>query len=220
MRGGNVHQRDKGLHCSQRPRSTQKANTISDFQVGLGWQLSSCGGPLASPPTKSITDPRPCCPAPASDACAPHSCLGGGSGIPVPSAPPVTSTTSERGSVSVDSSNTLTHTNDMDWDPAPNPKQTQTVGPMSSSQTSSFAPAAPFSSGGGGGGGGGATGAGVRPGGGLSRRGSGSVFLDKVGITRVPDRAWTIALDYLDLAEVSGFWFAAGRRVEGFGAFV
>ncbi|CAM9784615.1 unnamed protein product, partial [Ectocarpus sp. 13 AM-2016] len=35
----------------------------------------------------------------------------------------------------------------------------------------------------------------------LSRRASGSIFADRVGITRIPDRAWTIALDYLELGE-------------------
>lgn len=33
-----------------------------------------------------------------------------------------------------------------------------------------------------------------------SRRGLGST--EKIGITRIPDRAWTIALDYLELGEV------------------
>eukprot|EP00752_Nemacystus_decipiens_P013887 g12327.t1 len=121
------------------------------------------------------------------------------SGTSTPRVHPAGSISSTEGSsAGIDSSNTpATHTNEMDWDPAPNPKQIQLVGPMSSSQTSSFAPAAAFSSGGGG-----AAGTGMRPGGGLSRRGSGSVFVDKVGISRIPDRAWTIALDYLDLAEI------------------
>lgn len=33
-----------------------------------------------------------------------------------------------------------------------------------------------------------------------SRRGLGTT--EKIGITRIPDRAWTIALDYLELGEV------------------
>lgn len=142
-----------------------------------------------------------------------------GAGIPVPSAPTAALISAEAGV----GSGSNTNTNDMDWDPAPNPKQVQLVGPMSSSQTSSFAPA-PFSSSGAGSGGGGsssgaAAGAGIRPGGGLSRRGSGSVFVDKVGITRIPDRAWTIALDYLDLGEV-GLVVVVGVGVESYDVFV
>lgn len=37
----------------------------------------------------------------------------------------------------------------------------------------------------------------------LGRKASGSGFVEKMGITRIPDRAWTIALDYLDLGEVN-----------------
>lgn len=109
----------------------------------------------------------------------------------------------------------------MDWDPPPSAKQIQLVGPMSSSQTSAFAPSPRV--GGGGGGESGGTRAGVGSGGLLTRRGSGSLFLDRIGITRIPDRAWTITLDYLDLGEVGGvrdffflfvvfFFFARGGR--------
>lgn len=87
----------------------------------------------------------------------------------------------------------------MDWDPPPSAKQIQLVGPMSSSQTSTFVPS---SSGGGVGVGVGGFRAGVVSGGVLARRGSGGPFVDRIGITRMPDRAWTITLDYLDLGEV------------------
>ena len=43
----------------------------------------------------------------------------------------------------------------------------------------------------------------------LTRRMSGSGLTEKIGITRIPDRAWTIALDYLELGEASGRAFVS-----------
>lgn len=50
----------------------------------------------------------------------------------------------------------------------------------------------------------------------FARKASGSGFVEKIGITRIPDRAWTIALDYLDLGEVRMYTNAvtAGFSVE------
>lgn len=112
----------------------------------------------------------------------------------------------------------------MDWDPAPNPKHTHRAGPLSSSRTSSFSSAASLSVGSGAVGltaaGAGANGRGPGTGGGvvdvpgrtgegvlLPRRGSGAVYVERGGMMRMPDRAWTIVLDYLDLGEVGGWVF-------------
>ncbi|CAM9770550.1 unnamed protein product [Scytosiphon promiscuus] len=129
------------------------------------------------------------------------------SGVHLPRAPPALGTFSPPPSTSATAAIALGDNSSMDWDPAPNPKQTHLAGPLSSSRTSSFSSAASLSIGGGtvgSGAGAGANGGGGRTGGGgvvLPRRGSGSVYAERVGIMRMPDRAWTIVLDYLDLGE-------------------
>lgn len=82
---------------------------------------------------------------------------------------------------------------DPDWESvAPNPKQIQLVsspGPFFGRRGS---------------GGSSSNASGNLSRGAVSRRASGAGMVDRIGISRMPDRAWTIALDYLELGEVSG----------------
>eukprot|EP00904_Undaria_pinnatifida_P005486 jgi/Undpi1/2067/HiC_scaffold_12.g05453.m1 len=83
-----------------------------------------------------------------------------------------------------------------EWDTPPYPKQLQ----LGSRTPSGRGFGVGGGSGGGGGGGGVVAGNSNRSS--LGRRGSGAGFVaEKIGITRIPDRAWTIALDYLELGE-------------------
>ena len=85
-----------------------------------------------------------------------------------------------------------------EWDTPPYPKQLQ----LGSRTPSGRGFGVGGGSGGGGGGGGVVAGNSNRSS--LGRRGSGAGFVaEKIGITRIPDRAWTIALDYLELGEAS-----------------
>ncbi|CAM9862421.1 unnamed protein product [Hapterophycus canaliculatus] len=134
------------------------------------------------------------------------------SGVHLPRAPPASGTFSSPAPTTATLADAGGDNSSMDWDPAPNPKQIQLTGPLSS-RTSSFSSSASMSvgsgtvglaaAGAGANGGGGIGGAPGRTGAGvlLPRRGSGSVHAERVGVMRMPDRAWTIVLDYLDLGE-------------------
>lgn len=142
----------------------------------------------------------------------PHPHPSGTPGVPLPRTPAVASSLAAAAATAADAD--AGSVSSMDWDPSPTSKQIAM--PPSSSSIGGGA--------GRGGSGVSRSGGGQRGGGGggvLSRRASGSIFADRVGITRIPDRAWTIALDYLELGEVGGMagveswwrYFAPAPRV-------
>ncbi|CAM9289461.1 unnamed protein product, partial [Ectocarpus sp. 6 AP-2014] len=115
------------------------------------------------------------------------------SGVPLPRAPAVASSLAAAAAATIADADAAGSVSSMDWDPSPTSKQIAM--PPSSSSIGGGAGrggSGVSRSGGGQGGGGGGV---------MSRRASGLIFADRVGITRIPDRAWTIALDYLELGE-------------------